>query len=79
MPKRAKKAKNTIVNDNEQHIIYQNINKAGTTIEANKCAKPNYRPQTSVPEQKNPHKHIEHCNNGVKIKDWWASAKSASV
>jgi hypothetical protein len=79
IPKRNKKAKNTIINDNERHIIYHNINKAETTIEANKCAKPNYGPRTGVLEQNNPHKHTEHWNERVTIKDWRASAKSARM
>jgi hypothetical protein len=35
-PKRDKKAKNTIINNNERHIIHHNINKAEKTKETGK-------------------------------------------
>jgi hypothetical protein len=85
MPKRAKKAKITITKNKERHIIYHNRNKAETSKEANKRAKPNYGPRTGVPDrakeqkQKNPHKHTKHRNEGVTMKDWRANTPRTSA
>jgi hypothetical protein len=83
-PKRDKKARNTIINNNERHNIYHNIYKLETTKETgkrNRLMGPGR--WTGVQEQKKTTqttcKHTKHRNEGVTIKVRRANAKLARM